>query len=263
MRRPWIILALCPPLLMAAMSSSSAMATPAHAANPQIQTIRTLQHLETVSYQAGTAFYLYSVLNRDPQQYKKMQGRISAGDELVQKMGNSTITQKWNAFKRTLSSAKFTSEGVADNASITVIDGALTTLTQTLRSIATEQRRVGQIATDKMADMLYEQYVLMQIMTAAYLRQSADYFGGAIVAHEGPVVEIDKLADKFSTQLEQLNHHYAKNPQISLALKEVTTKWTFIKKSFKNFNQNNVPFVVGRYNEQITEKLLTTYEQLL
>ena len=263
MRRLWLILALCPPLLIAGINISPAMAAPAQAASPQIQAIRTLQHLETVGYQAGTAFYLYSVLNRDPQQYKKMQGRISAGDALAQQIANGTVTQKWNEFKRALGSAKFTSEGVADNPSINAIDGSLSTLTQTLRALASEQLKAGQITPDKMADMLYEQYVLMQIMTAAYLRQSADYFGGAIVASQGPVVEIDQLADKFSAQLAQLNRHYAKNPEISAALKVVTTKWTFVKNSFKNYNKDNVPFIVGRYNEQITEQLLATYEKLL
>jgi len=76
-------------------------------------------------------------------------------------------------------------------------------------------------------------------------------------------VEIDQLANKFSQQLAQLNSHYEKNAQVSPTLKEVTTKWTFIKNSFINFNQDNVPFIVGRYNEQITDKLLTAYEQLL
>lgn len=263
MRRSWNTLKLCS-LMLGTLASPMLMAAPAaQATSPQVQTIRTLQHLETVSYKAGTAFYLYSVLNKDPQEYKKMQAQISAGDSMVQKLGNNTVSAKWNDFKRSLTAAKFTSEGVADNASINAIDGALSTLTQNIRSSETEQKVAGKLSTDKMADMLYEQYVLMQVMTAAYLRKSADYFGGAIVASQGPEVEIDQLANKFSVQLDQLNRHYAKTPQVALPLKEITTKWTFIKNSFKNYNKDNVPFIVGRYNEQITEKLLTAYEELL
>ncbi len=232
-------------------------------ASPAAHTIRNLQQLETLSYKAATSFYLYSVLNRDPAQLKRMQTELASGDVMVQKIGVGGVSSRWNELKRAVTNAKFTSEGVADNPSINAVDAALNTLTQNLRNLEAEQRTAGNIAADKMAEMLYDQYVLMQVMTAAYLRQSADYFGGAIVASQGPQVEIDKLAVKFSSQLDQLNKHYAKNPQVSATLKDVTTKWTFIKRSFMNFNQDNVPFIVGRYNEQITDKLLTAYEQLL
>ncbi len=241
----------------------SMLASAAPAPGGAVQAIRNLQQLETLSYKAATSFYLYSVLNRDPAQLKRMQSELASGDIMVQKIGIGGITSRWNDLKRAATNAKFSSEGVADNASINNVDAALSMLTQSLRSLEAEQRAAGNIATDKMADMLYDQYVLMQVMTAAYLRKSADYFGGAIVATQGPQVEIDQLAVKFSSQLDQLNKHYAKNPQVSATLKEITTKWTFIKRSFMNFNQDNVPFIVGRYNEQITDKLLTAYEQLL
>lgn len=266
MRRLLLSLTICSQSLLGISLLSvtaSSMAVAAPAAAPQIQTVRNLQHLETLSYKVATAFYLYSVLNRDPSLHKRMQAELASGDALVQKLGNGGVTSRWNELKRTATSAKFTTEGVADNPSINAVDAALSTLTQTIRTLEAEQRTAGNVAVDKMADMLYEEYVLMQVMTAAYLRKSADYFGGAIVASQGPQVEIDQLAIKFSSQLDQLNRHYAKNPQVSPTLKEVTTKWAFIKNSFMNFNQDNVPFIVGRYNEQITDRLLTAYEQLL
>lgn len=265
MRRHLIALALGLPLAggLAPTLCAAAPASAPAATNASLQTIRTLQHLETVSYQAATAFYLYSVLNRDPQQYKKMQAQLAAGDNMVKTLGNAAINGKWTTFKQAIAGAKFTSEGVADNPSLNAIDAALTALTQALRTQRMEQRMAANVASDKMADMLYDEHVLMQTMTAAYLRKSADYFGGAIVASQAPQVEIDQLANKFTAQLEKLSQHYQKNPEVSATLREVTTKWTFIRDSFINFNQNNVPFIVGRYNEQITEKLLAAYERLL
>ncbi len=261
MRRLLIAFLICP-LHFALLAGSPAVAAPATAASPQSQGIHTLQHLETLSYKAATAFYLYSVLNRDPQQYKKMQSLLGTGDAVVQQVGRSNVATQWGMLKRRLTTATFTEEGVADNASINAIDAALNTLTQTLRTLSTEERAANNVAPDKMADMLYDQYVLMQVMTSAYLRKSADYFGGAIVASQGPQVEIDQLAHKFSSQLEQLSRHYQRNAQISATLKEITTKWVFVRNSFINFNQDNVPFIVGRYNEQITDKLLEAYEKL-
>ena len=100
-------------------------------------------------------------------------------------------------------------------------------------------------------------------MTTAYQRKSADSFGGAIVQSDAPQVEIDTLAAKFQAQLDQLNKYYARNAAVAALLREVTTKWTFIRGSFINFNEKNVPFIVGRYNEQITEKLLAAYEKAI
>lgn len=264
MHKPAVCLA-----LIAAMATtlplSAAYAAPASktAANPAAQAIQSLQKIETVAYRTSTAFYLYNVLNRDPQQFRKMQALMTEGDALLAQSGNPALQLKWNEFKTACTTAKFTAEGAAENDSINAVDAALNNLASSLRANISEQRASGKIISDKMADMLYDEYVIMQIMTSAYLRFSADYFGGAIVASRSGEVEIDKLAIKFGTQLDQLNKHYGKHPKVAPLLKEVTTRWVFVRKSFINFNEDNVPFIVGRANEQITDKLLTAYALVL
>lgn len=247
--------------LLLGLPSPEVSAAPAtqSANNPALQGIQQLQKLETVAYRGATAFYLYNVLNRDPQQFRKMQTMLTEGDGLVGMTGNAALQLKWAELKRACTSANFTSEGVADNDSINAVDSSLNDLATTIRSNISEKRASGKVAVDKMSDMLYDQYVTMQIMTSAYLRYSADYFGGAIVASRSGEVEIDKLAIKFGNQMNQLNKHYGRHPKIGPLLKEVTTRWVFVRQSFIKFNENNVPFVVGRYNEQITDKLLQAY----
>lgn len=252
---------------LASFQPLSAVAAPAPAAkttnSPAIQAIHKLQKMETVAYRTATAFYLYNVLNRDPVQFRKMQTQLAEGDALINEAGNPALQQKWSEFKRACTTAKFTAENVADNDSINAVDSSLSNLTTNIRANITEQRAAGAIVVDKMADMLYDEYVTMQIMTSAYLRKSADYFGGAVVASQSGAVEIDKLAAKFGSQLDQLNHYYAKNQKVGPLLKEVTTRWVFVRGSFINYNQNNVPFVIGRSNELITEKLMAAYATLL
>lgn len=245
--------------LLLALPAAHATTTPTAITSPVIQTIQNLQKIETVAYRAATAFYLYNVLNRDPQQYRKMQTMLTEGDGLIGKATNPALALKWGELKKASTSARFTVEGVADNDSINAVDAALNDLASAVRANISEQRASGKVAVDKMADMLYDQYVSMQIMTSAYLRFSADYFGGAIVSSRSGEVEIDKLAVKFGSQMDQLNRHYGRNPKIAPLLKEVTTRWVFVRQSFMKFNENNVPFVIGRYNEQITDKLLQAY----
>ncbi|MES2917600.1 MAG: hypothetical protein V4729_03165 [Pseudomonadota bacterium] len=244
------------------LTASVSAAAPAAAASTSTASIKSLQQLETTTYQTATSFFLYSVLNRDPQHLKKSQAYMAVGDGLVASIGHAGISAKWAAFRQAINSTRFTSEGMAESDSLSAINGTLTALTQAMRSQRMEQRAAANVATDKMADMLYDQHVLMQVMTTAYLHKSADYFGGAIVQSNAPQVDIDKLAAKFQGQLDQLNRHYAKNKAVAPALREVTTKWTFIRNSFINYNENNVAFIVGRYNEQINERLLLAYDKL-
>lgn len=258
------LLALTVALSQLLFTAPSAWAASENAARPELKTFFTLQKLETTSYQAATSFYLYSVLNRDPQQYKKMQTKITTADEMVKSLNKADVSAQWEALKRTLLNANFTSDGVADNPSLIAVDTALNQLTKNLRKLDAEERNTHKVKSDKMTDMVYDQYVLMQLMTAAYLRKSADYFGGSVTGTRGSeTIDIEKTAKKFTSQLDQLRYHYAKNPEISKTLKEVTTKWVFIRGSLINFNQESVPFIVGRYNEQITERLLNTYEKLI
>lgn len=262
MHKPAACLAIIAGLAISMPFSAAALAAPAApaaTANPAVKAIQALQKIETVSYRAATAFYLYNVLNRDPQQFRKMQTMLAEGDVLLSQSGNAALQLKWDDLKRACTSAKFTSEGVAENESVNAVDTALANLASGVGANISEQRSKGNVVVDKMAAMLYDEYVTMQIMTAAYLRKSADYFGGAIVASQSGEIEIDQLAIKFGSQLEQLNRYYGNHPKVGPLLKEVTTRWVFVRNSFIKFNENNVPFVIGRSNEQITDKLLAAY----
>lgn len=262
MRRFFLALTLAVSQLL--FTTPSAWAASDSASRPELQTFFNIQALETTSYQATTSFYLYSVLNRDPQQYKKMLAKIDDADELVKTLNKPDVTSQWKALKKTLTSAAFTSDGAVENNSLVEVDNALNILTKNLRALDANERNAHKLKSDKMTDMVYEQYVLMQQMTAAYLRKSADYFGGSITGRHGSeTIDIEQTAKKFTNQLDQLKQHYAKNPEISKTLREITTKWVFIRESLINFNQESVPFIVGRYNEQITERLLSTYEKLI
>jgi len=250
--------------LLCSSAAHTALAVPAlpaaNTTSPAVQAIHTLQGVEMAAYRAATSFYLYNVLNRDPQQYRKMQTMLSEGDSYIAKADNSALQLKWDALKHACTTAKFTAEGgVADTDSIIAVDAALIDLTAALHISMKVQRATGTVAVNKMADMLYDEYVTMQTMTAAYLKLSADYFGGAIVASRNGNIDIAKLAIKFGDQLGKLNSFYGKHPKIGPLLKDITIRWGFVKNSLINFNENNVPFVVGRYSEQITDKLLQAH----
>ena len=44
-------------------------------------------------------------------------------------------------------------------------------------------------------------------------------------------------------------------PQITAALSAIETKWRYIEKSLRNYNENTVPFLVSKYSDSIIEGL--------
>ena len=222
-----------------------------------------LQDLGASSYKAVTAFYLFCALNRDPEQLKKMQAQFQEGDALVKKLNDGDIADKWGKLKQAAASAHFNDEGIVAPVSIHAVDAALDNLTQNLSSAKEQKLLTGNISADKMADMLYDEFVLMQTMTTVYLHKSTSNQSDSSVTtgpSEDPQENIDSLSNRFTSQLGQLNRYYGQNPQVGAILKEVATKWAFIKGSLVNASHENVSFIVGRYNEQITDRLLTALE---
>lgn len=241
-------------LALAAPAVSTTAAT-----NPFISVIHNLQKVETLAYRASTTFYLHNVLNRDPQQLRKMQAALSEGDQLIALIGNPALTLKWGELKTACTSTKYTKDGAPESASLNAVDNTLSSLVTAVEANISEQRNTGKITIDKMKGMLYDQYVTMQIMTSTYLHDAADSFGGGVFYTESDSVDIEELAKKFDTQQAQLSKYYSNNPQVSLLLKDVKTRWVFVRKSMVNYNEKSAPFVIGHYNEQITNKLLQAF----
>ncbi|CAE6909861.1 hypothetical protein JLK41_08150 [Ectopseudomonas khazarica] len=98
-----------------------------------------------------------------------------------------------------------------------------------------------------------EQSLLMQNIALDYASRSASvgasFFGG------GEERAIDELAGEFASKLDSLSSAQQNTPEISAALNSIETKWRYIEKSLRNYNENTVPFLISKYSDSIIEGL--------
>ena len=64
-------------------------------------------------------------------------------------------------------------------------------------------------------------------------------------------VTIDSLAEEFGAQITELVTLAESNEVASKLLDSANTKWDFIKKSYVNYNENRVNFIVNLYSKKI------------
>lgn len=112
-------------------------------------------------------------------------------------------------------------------------------------------------------DPLQEQAILMQRITAGYVRESASLDGGSAIYDSANDLEqsVDSLAAEFRQQLQALDQRYAGQPLVRARLKQVATTWNFIEKPLQHYKEKSVPFIVVRYSNTIVADL-TAAEQV-
>ncbi|KEF32558.1 MAG: hypothetical protein EP339_07610 [Gammaproteobacteria bacterium] len=69
---------------------------------------------------------------------------------------------------------------------------------------------------------------------------------------------LDEQAREFDELLEKVKKGNGSNRELKATIEDVASKWLFIRKSYINYNENNVSFVIDRYSKGILEGLATT-----
>ncbi len=102
--------------------------------------------------------------------------------------------------------------------------------------------------------------VLMAQMMAKYSARSnssvAQTFQGS--ESEAP---LDQQAKEFDTLLAQLKDG-RESGALRQSIESISSKWMFIRGSFINYNEKNVPFIIDRYSKGILDELKTAIQLL-
>lgn len=97
------------------------------------------------------------------------------------------------------------------------------------------------------------QSLLMQAIAVDYASRSASV--GATFMGGGDSRSMEDLVSEFASTLTQLSKAPENTAQNNETLSNVGTKWHYIEKSLKNYNENSVPFLVSKYSDSIIEEL--------
>lgn len=205
---------------------------------------------------------MFVIQERAPLQQKKMNELLVQGDALVSQLDNGDVRTRWSEFRQALASDPYKDGDVAQVVLYAAEDQSALVVSA-LRASASGMRTAARIPVSKDADSLFELSTLMEQLTTIYLRNTADPLGGSNYSGYNRQLDPASLAAKFSQMLSQSRAAYSKNAAISSDLSQVFQKWNFIHGRMTDFNQKTVPFIVEKYNEQITQRLTEAYEKAL
>lgn len=251
-------------LLALPLCALFAAALPAFAAAPDANLLKVHQ-LRLAAQKSLSDFYMFNGMEGD-QRYARMinesvdeaSSRLSELGEMPGDSSNALraqLQQQWTGYKtdldgltRALKSQGFTElQPVAD----------LAARNQQLLALSTElynkiQQESG-TQVPKLTQQSREQSLLMQAIAVDYASRSASvgasFFGG------GEAKPIEEMVSEFASRLDSLSRAPQNTAQTRQALGSIQTKWRYIEKSLKNYNENAVPFVVSKYSDSIIEGL--------
>lgn len=224
-----------------------------------------LHQLRLATQKSLGDFYMYNGMEGD-QRYARMIGESlqqgqSRLDELGQMPGEGSkalytgLQREWQSYRDSLQALMeaMRKQGYTDLQPI----ADLADNNQRLMALSAELYRKMQeesaYQVPPLTQRSREQSLLMRGIALDYASRSASvggsFFGG------GEERAIDELVGEFGSRLDNLNRAKQNTPQIASTLGTITTKWRYIEKSLRNYNENTVPFLVSKYSDSIIEGL--------
>ncbi|MCG8670335.1 MAG: hypothetical protein MI867_13030 [Pseudomonadales bacterium] len=143
-------------------------------------------------------------------------------------------------------------------ADFSVIDAYLSANDAMLKSLKQGYTAIASTGSYKVPPLviaLRDQTLLMQRMYAKYIEVSASQFGYTPRTDQENVETLDQLAARFSNDLEKLKANIPVNSPYASRISDVKTKWLFLEKSFLNYNEKTVPYLITKFGKQIISEL--------
>ncbi|NNM52934.1 MAG: hypothetical protein HKM02_12055 [Pseudomonadales bacterium] len=219
---------------------------------PQVQD---LQSMETDAYKLATRYFMYTVTERSPDQHALLDTLKQNMQNLVDQAHDDKLTAAWTGYRKVLETDPYDKNNLVSEETLTDVDKQIKPL------IAAIQNNIASAHTDANgnAALIFKQSILMERLTAEYLRRATDAMGGSIVAdtsEEDP----EAMAVEFSKGMTTLLHNYQGQSKVYSSLWSADRYWNFIKGRMIDFNSKSVPYIVSTFNDNITNQLATAYQ---
>lgn len=102
---------------------------------------------------------------------------------------------------------------------------------------------------------LRNQSALFQEMAAQYMEQSNTQYAYTYRSEANNSDTLDKMAQRFNFGLDDTEKLLASNPEAIRQLNNIRNKWRFLEKSFMNYHEKTVPYLVVKFGGEITADL--------
>lgn len=226
-----------------------------------------LHQLRLAAQKSLGDFYMYNGMEGDQRYARMIETSLQNGQTLLKDLKNmpgdgskallAQLDQHWNGYQSELNSLAETlkSQGYTDLQPV----ADLASHNQQLMALSAElYNKIQQESSHNVTPLTQlsrEQSLLMQSISVDYASRSASVGGSFISSGGENSKSIDELANDFVQTMGKLEQAAQNTPETRQAIGAINTKWRYIEKSLKNYNEKSVPFLVNKYSDRIIEGL--------
>jgi hypothetical protein len=254
-------------LLGASLFCAALWSVPAVASEPAAA-IRQIHAAQLGILETAAAFQSFQGAEGDPRKGKELreklaetQTRMASMRAAVTGLGVDTeiasVDQNWNSALESLAaaSAAISEEGFAEFAVMNQYTQDSLAAEKTLGLVQSRIIETTGYKPSPTVALLRSQALLMQNMTTRYVEQSNSQFGATYRGDQADEETIDVMAERFSRDLDSLLKQIPAGSPQRADIETVRSSWAFLQKSFQNYTEKSVPFLVSRFSKEIIETL--------
>ncbi|MDH4561058.1 MULTISPECIES: hypothetical protein [unclassified Pseudomonas] len=210
-------------------------------------------------------FYMYNGMEGDQRYARLIDESVQQADARLKELGEmpgeaskvlrTQLTQEWQSYNSELTGlvTALKQQGFTDLQPVADLTARNKRLMDLSNELYAKIQQEGATQIPPLTQRSRDQSLLMQTIAVDYASRSAS-IGGSFMGGNGGKA-IDELAGEFANQLASLEQAPQNTPEIRQALDGISTKWRYIEKSLKNYNENSVPFLINKYSDRIIDGL--------
>lgn len=232
---------------------------------PSADSLLKLHQMRLAAQRSLGDFYMYNGMEGDQRYARLIEESVQKADSRLKELGDmpgegskalrTQLAQEWKSYHDELTRlvAALKQQGYTDLQPVADLTERNKRLLELSSELYGKIQQEGATQVPPLTQRSRDQSLLMQTIAVDYASRSASIGGSFIGASAGKA--IDELAGEFATQLASLEQAPQNTPEIRQALDGISTKWRYIEKSLKNYNENSVPFLINKYSDRIIDGL--------
>ena len=232
------------------------------------ETLQAVHKAKLLVFETAASFHKYQGSEGDPNKRKsvdekvaELKGQLASIETLLVDLSleeeKKTLKSNWKTMSKNLSIAlaAIKRSGFAE---FQVIDSYLSTSNEIIKSLDQSYEQIKESTGYKVPSAVQDLRnltVIMERMAAKYIERANSQFGAANRSDQEDTDTIDTLAARFSKNLNKIKLTTPTTSDRYERLSKIQTKWTFLEKSFLNYTERTVPYLVTKFGSQITKDL--------
>ncbi len=232
------------------------------------ENLQAVHKAKLLVFETAAAFHKYQGSEGDPsnresvdEKVVELKGQLATIDSLLSDLSleeeKKALKSNWKTMSKNLSIAlaAIKRSGFAE---FQVIDSYLSTSNEIIKSLNQSYEQIKESTGYKIPSVvrdLRSLTITMERMTAKYIERANSQFGASNRSDQEDTDTIDTLAARFSKNLNKIKSTTPTTSDRYETLSKIQTKWTFLEKSFLNYTERTVPYLVTKFGSQITKSL--------